>query len=61
MVIELDGSQHYEPDHQERDQMRDAALAAMGLLVLRFDNLQILKETQAVMEVVFEVAAQRNA
>lgn len=41
--------------------MRDAALAAMGMLVLRFDNLQILKETQAVMEVVFKVAAQRNA
>ena len=58
LVIELDGSQHFEPDHQVKDQTRDAQLAALGLRVLRFNNRQVLKETDAVMAVIWrEVGA----
>jgi very-short-patch-repair endonuclease len=52
LVIELDGSQHFETTHQKKDQDRDAALADLGLRVLRFDNRQVLLETDAVLEVI---------
>ncbi|EGW23640.1 endonuclease domain-containing protein [Methylobacter tundripaludum] len=55
LVIELDGSQHFEPDHQARDAERDRALESMGIMVLRFDNRQVLTELDAVMSVVFNV------
>jgi len=55
LVIELDGSQHFEPDHQARDAERDRALESMGIMVLRFDNRQVLTELDAVMNVVFNV------
>ena len=54
LVIELDGSQHFEPDHQASDAERDRALESLGLLVLRFDNRQIMQELDAVMQVIFE-------
>ena len=59
LVIELDGSQHFEPEHRAKDRQRDATLAAMGLHVLRFDNLQVLKETEAVMQVIGETVQNR--
>jgi len=55
LVIELDGSQHFETDHSVKDQKRDADLANAGLKVLRFDNRQVLLEMQAVLEVIHAV------
>jgi len=52
LVVELDGSQHFEPDHQQADQQRDAYLQSLGLRVVRFDNRQVLLETEAVLEVI---------
>lgn len=43
LVIELDGGQHYEPDYQANDKIRDAELASLGLRVLRFDNYRVMK------------------
>jgi len=58
LVIELDGSQHFEPDHQIKDQARDGQLVALGLRVLRFNNRQVLKELDAVIAVIWrEVGA----
>jgi len=55
LVIELDGSQHKDdPTVRKKDQMRDAWLRSQGLKVLRFDDRQVLTETQAVMEVIFK-------
>nr|WP_305890902.1 endonuclease domain-containing protein [Methylomonas sp. WSC-7] len=54
LVIELDGGQHFEPEHQAKDASRDQALAALGLRVLRFDNRQVLLETEAVLAVIEE-------
>ena len=39
---------------------RDAALAAMGLRVLRFDDRQVLLETDAVVEVILGVVMERS-
>ena len=60
LVIELDGSQHFEADHINKDQNRDAALANTGLQVLRFNNRQVLLEMQAVLEVIHEVTRSRR-
>ena len=41
LVIELDGSQHYDPEGQEADRMRDAYLNALGLSVSRYSNADL--------------------
>ena len=41
LVIEIDGSQHYEQEAQIRDHERDAALDRLGILVLRYSNSDI--------------------
>jgi very-short-patch-repair endonuclease len=53
LVVEVDGSQHTQSDHVQMDQKRDECLAGMGLKVLRFDNVQVLSEIEAVVEVIF--------
>ena len=53
LVIELDGGQHFEAEHRAKDQTRDVKLAALGLQVLRFNNIQVLKEMDAVMDVIW--------
>jgi len=59
LVIEIDGSQHCEDEHRATDQARDAALARLGLLVLRFDNRQVLLETDAVLGVIDAAVKER--
>ena len=59
LVIELDGSQHFEPEHQVRDKKRDEELARAGLKVLRFDDRQVLIETEAVLKVIYDEVAVR--
>jgi len=59
LVIEIDGAQHFEPAHQARDSVRDEWLAQQGLKVLRFDNLQVLQETEAVLEQILDVVKDR--
>lgn len=53
LVIELDGSQHYEPEYQEKDAIRDAELTALGLTVMRFSNDEIIFEIEDVVEQIF--------
>jgi very-short-patch-repair endonuclease len=56
LVIELDGSQHVDdPSIRKKDGLRDAWLRSRGLKILRFDDRQVLTETQSVMEVIFKV------
>ena len=41
LVVEIDGSQHYEPDGRENDEKRDRYLKGLGLSVLRFSNYEV--------------------
>ena len=41
LVIEIDGSQHYEQEARNRDEERDAALGQLGIHVLRYSNRDI--------------------
>jgi len=50
LVVELDGSQHYEPEEMEYDQKRTADLESLGLTVLRFSNLDIFRNFFGVCE-----------
>ena len=52
LVIEADGPIHLLK--KEYDENRDEALKALGLKILRFDNAQILNETQMVLEKIKE-------
>ena len=48
LAVELDGSGHYEPAAAEKDRIRTAYLNGQGVRVLRFTNLDILRNFQAV-------------
>jgi very-short-patch-repair endonuclease len=48
LVIELDGSQHYEPDAKEYDETRTAYLGALDLRVLRFANNEVDQDFEGV-------------
>lgn len=61
LVIELDGGQHFEPDALKYDQRRDAYLRQQGLQVMRFDNMQVLKETDAVLGVIHNFAGETKS
>ncbi len=50
LIVELDGSQHFEPAGLKADDVRSLCLHEAGFHVLRFDNRQALTETDAVME-----------
>ncbi len=41
LVIEIDGSQHYEDEGLEKDKQRDKYLQSLGLTVIRYTNLDI--------------------
>lgn len=59
LVIECDGGQHFTVEGLEADRVRDEALAQLGLKVLRFDNGQVLAETDAVVEQIYWIAKHR--
>lgn len=50
LVIELDGSQHYEQQGKAADARRDAYLREQGLTVLRYSNADINQRFDSVCE-----------
>ena len=54
LVIEIDGSQHYEKENKEKDKIRDDYFKKLGLNVLRFNNLEVLKNIDGVIEKICE-------
>ncbi len=53
LVIELDGGQHYENRQILSDRKRDKYLRNLGLKVLRFSDIEVLKETDSVVEEIY--------
>lgn len=49
LVVEVDGSQHLAPEGMAEDARRDADLSEQGICVLRFDDLQVLREPEDVL------------
>ena len=52
LIVELDGSQHYEPETADYDQKRTVYLNSLGYTVLRFSNTDIKTNLSGVCEVV---------
>ncbi len=54
LVIEVDGGQHYEDINIVEDKKRDEFLKNLGMRVLRFTNLDILKNINNVVNGIYE-------
>ena len=48
LIIELDGSQHYQGDGPERESRRTQELEKLGLRVIRFSNLEVTENFDGV-------------
>ncbi len=53
LIIEIDGSQHYEEAGLEKDKERDGYFKSLGLKVLKFTNIEVLKNIQGVIEKIY--------
>lgn len=60
LVIELDGSQHYEQKGMEYDERRSAYLNSLGIYVLRFSNMDILENLRGVCDKIDMVISERT-
>ncbi len=54
LVIEVDGGQHFESTQEKSDQKRDAYFSSLGLEVLRVSNLDVFKNLDSVLDVIYE-------
>ena len=59
VVVELDGSQHAEPDHRAADRVRDETLQEAGFRVLRFWNRQVHASLDDVCQEIYAVCERR--
>ncbi|MBI1803103.1 MAG: DUF559 domain-containing protein [Ignavibacteriae bacterium] len=60
LCIELDGSQHYTNEGRKKDEMRDSNLQEQGVKVLRFSDIDALKNTNGVLQVIYESVLERS-
>jgi very-short-patch-repair endonuclease len=52
LVIEIDGGQHFDTQHERRDARRDAFLVSKGYRVLRFNNHEVMTNREGVLTVI---------
>ena len=52
LAVEVDGGQHFERTAERYDERRAEFLKTYGVLVLRFSNDQVIRETRAVLETI---------
>ena len=50
LIIELDGSQHYEKENQHKNQERTEFLESYGLRVIRIPNNEVMRNFRGVCE-----------
>ena len=53
IVIELDGSGHFEKETILKDKEKEAYLNSLGIMVLRYTNLEVLKNFEGVCEDIY--------
>ena len=59
LAVELDGSQHCEPAKLLYDERRTAFLNSLGIYVLRFSNLDVLRNLRGVCQQIDLVVSER--
>ena len=57
-MIELDGSQHFEPSEIEKDKARTKYLKSLGLRVIRIPNNEISRNFSGVCEYIDTIVKQ---
>ena len=60
LVVEVDGSQHYEPEEIAYDRKRTEYLVSLGLRVLRVSNLDVLRNFRGVCEEIDRIVQERS-
>lgn len=50
LVIELDGSQHFTDEGLEYDKIREKFMKSLGIKTLRFNNNDVIKNIEGVLE-----------
>ena len=60
IVVEEDGAQHLEEKQEQQDAQRDKYLKDQGLYVMRFNNIEVLRELDSVMEEIYRVVKERS-
>jgi very-short-patch-repair endonuclease len=58
LAIEVDGGQHFDEPGLSYDARREASLRRRGITVLRFTNLEVLRQRNAVLEEIERTARQ---
>jgi len=61
LVVELDGSQHYEAEGLAYDKLRTERLEEFGLTVLRVPNNEVKRNLRGVCEAIDELVRQAGA
>jgi len=56
LIVELDGGQHGEESAIKKDKVRTRFLEQQGFTVLRFSNNDVLRETEAVLQSIYNAA-----
>jgi very-short-patch-repair endonuclease len=59
LIVEIDGGQH--DQDRDRDADRTTALEAMGYIVLRFWNNDVMRNTDGVLEVILDTVGQQRS
>jgi very-short-patch-repair endonuclease len=54
LILEVDGSQHYEAKTRENDRERDTYLAGLGFTVLRFSDREVFENINGVLERIWD-------
>ncbi|MDZ7337192.1 MAG: restriction endonuclease subunit S [candidate division KSB1 bacterium] len=60
LVIEIDGGHHDSPRVRRHDEKRTAFLEGKGLRLLRFWDNEVLRETEAVLQAIYEAIEERR-
>ena len=54
LAIELDGLSHHTEETMRKDEEKEAYLKKMGIVVLRFQDQEVLQDTQNVITVLLD-------
>ena len=57
IVVEIDGGQHFSDQGRARDKLRDEWLISQGYRVLRFSNIEVLKNIDGVLKKLTDVVS----
>ncbi len=59
LIVELDGSQHYDPENKQKDTIRTGFMEKQGYRVLRYSNLDVLQRFNEVCQDIDRIARSR--